>query len=163
MKCEYCENEIPQKETTCPYCGAAINSTQQSFQELKKTATLLSEDLTEKLKENERKKEQIEHQHDVEKKISSINKNNTDFSPRDRIIFILLGIILGPIGIQFLYIGRIYLFAIVFLSFLLVPIFKHDLLNWLYVLIYLSSIITTFIIKTDGDQRPMPWLKIKLK
>lgn len=168
MKCEYCENEISNGVTTCPYCGAVVSTTLQSSLAPDLTNFQNSEQLIQAQRKEyiKREKELLQQQLELEKekaKLEQLRKNNAEsmeLSPCSRILFLLLGITLGLFGIQFLYARRFISFAIVLLCAILAAKFSSSSVAILGAVGMIISFFASFIVDTDGKKRKMPWLRL---
>lgn len=164
MKCEYCENELPGGVTSCPFCGAAIAAAasendsatgMNSFQDSGQPQVQTEEEFR-----NDREILQLKSELEQEKrKLAQLQQNSiseTEISPCKRIVFVLLGIAFGILGVQFLYARRFISFGVFLSCFVLFMIIFHDLAA-IEVFVALASFLASFIVSTDGHHRKMRW------
>lgn len=83
MKCEYCDNEVPQGSTRCPSCGAAVKA---------EAATPAAPAV------------QSSGQPFVAPVVNVVNMQ-PQLPPKSRTAYVLLGIFLGTLGIHNFYAG----------------------------------------------------------
>jgi len=149
MKCEYCDNLIPQGASSCPSCGAPISIPDKQ---------LSPEQLNQMQKQEalNREKELIQQQMELEK-LRQEREEEANKSPCKKSIFVLLGLFFGFLGIQFLYARRFCLFAFVLACFVISMIYRNS--DWapFEVFIILASFIASILIGTDGEGRKMKW------
>ena len=131
MKCEYCDNEVTCDTATCPYCGAVL-------------ALLVQKDNV----------SSVNGQVHITNEIGSTSPEK---SASKRIVFMLLGVLLGFWGIHFLYAHRFLAFAVVLGCFVLSVIFSDSTFAPFEGFVILASFIASFVVKTDGNKREMPW------
>ena len=101
MKCEYCDNPVPDGVTRCPSCGAMVRATEQLPGIVQEQPSPQSCTTT-------------QHPQVVEAK--------------SRVTYVILGIFLGVLGIHNFYAGRTYcglaqLLTTLLLGWLVIPIF----------------------------------------
>lgn len=149
MKCEYCDNLIPQGASSCPSCGAPISIPDKQ---------LSPEQLCQMQKQDalNREKELIQQQMELEK-LRQQQEEEANKSPCKKSIFVLLGLFFGFLGIQFLYARRFCLFAFVLACFVISMIYSNS--DWApgEVFVILGSFIASILIGTDGEGRKMKW------
>ena len=149
MKCEYCDNLIPQGASSCPSCGAPISIPDKQ---------LSPEQLCQIQKQDalNREKELIQQQMELEK-LRQQQEEEANKSPCKKSIFVLLGLFFGFLGIQFLYARRFCLFAFVLACFVISMIYSNS--DWApgEVFVILGSFIASILIGTDGEGRKMKW------
>ena len=76
-----------------------------------------------------------------------------------RLVFLLLGLFGGFLGIQFLYARRFFSFAFVMACFILfVYFYDTAAIVLLELIVGLVSVVVSFGVSTDGDRLRMPWL-----
>ena len=149
MRCEYCDNLIPERASSCPSCGAPIPSPEK-----RRSPEQLSQ--MQKQDALNREKELIQQQMELEK-LRQEREEEANKSPCKKSIFVLLGLFFGFLGIQFLYAMRYCLFAFVLACFILSMIFNQS--DWapFEVFVILASFIASILIGTDGEGRKMKW------
>ena len=150
MKCEYCDNLIPDGASSCPFCGAPISMPEKP---------LSPEQLCQMQKQDamNREKELIRQQMELEK-LRRTRDEEANKSPCKKSIFVLLGLFFGFLGIQFLYARRFCLFAFVLACFIISMIYNKS--DWApcELFVILASFIASLLIGTDGAGRKMKWL-----
>lgn len=147
MKCEYCENELPDAVSRCPFCGSPVAATASVCNMPVSTGNLQN---AEPLRQT--------HRDRVLKTDEGIvwpPREPELNSPHKRWFFLLLGILLGIWGIQFLYVGRFILFAITIACFV-ISLISPDYAPIVGVSI-IASLVASFVIRTDGKNRKMKW------
>lgn len=123
MKCEYCDNPVPNGVARCPSCGAVV-----SFQ----PEGGVSGSFVSPTQANAAV-------------VESAQSRPENFS-RNRIVYILLGVFFGILGIHNFYAGRTYrglwqLLITLFTGWFVLPL----LAVWVW------SIVDICVISTDGD------------
>ena len=101
---------------------------------------LLKQQLAEEKKEVEQLKKQKE--------------DETTISSRKRIVFLVLGVIFGFLGLHFLYVHRFILFAVTLGLFISAIVFNSSNLA---AYLWLAAIISAFIFSKDGNRKKMRW------
>lgn len=146
MKCEYCDNLIPKGASSCPSCGAPVSIPEKQ---------LSPEQLNQMQKQDalNREKELIQHQMELEK-LRQEREEEANVSPCKRSIFVLLGLIFGFLGIQFLYARRYCLFAFVLACFILSMIYNDYTIEGVILLVSYSAAI---FVNIDGNGKKMKW------
>lgn len=119
MKCEYCDNEIPVGVSRCPSCGAIVRVIDQS---------------------------PINSQRQLTGQVYAAPQPPQSAEPKSRVVYVILGIFLGVLGIHNFYAGRTYcglaqLLTTLLLGWLLIPVFG----------IWIWTIVEICTIKCDGD------------
>lgn len=119
MKCEYCDNPVPNGVTRCPSCGATVR---------------VVEPLPGIVQEQPSPQSYTTQQHPQGAETKS------------RVIYVILGIFLGVLGIHNFYAGRTYcglaqLLTTLLLGWLVIPI----------VGIWIWTIVEICTVKCDGD------------
>ena len=119
MKCEYCDNPVPNGVTRCPSCGATVS---------------VAEPLPAILP----------GQSAVQSYTASPRPQTAE--PKSRVVYVILGIFLGVLGIHNFYAGRTYsglaqLLTTLLLGWLVIPVFG----------IWIWTIVEICTIKCDGD------------
>ena len=119
MKCEYCDNPIPNGVTRCPSCGATVR---------------VIEPLPGIVQEQPSPQSYTAQQHPQGAETKS------------RVIYVILGIFLGVLGIHNFYAGRTYrglgqLLTTIFVGWMMLPLFA----------VWVWSIVDICAITTDGE------------
>ena len=119
MKCEYCDNEIPHGVSRCPSCGASVRVIEESA-------------ISSSLQPTRQAYTESHHSQAGEQK--------------NRVVYVILGIFLGVLGIHNFYAGRTYcglaqLLTTLLLGWLILPVFG----------IWIWTIVEICTIKCDGD------------
>lgn len=119
MKCEYCDNEVPYGVSRCPSCGATVMAIEGSVISL--SPPLTSKD-------------------------SLASRQPHDEEQKSRVVYVILGIFLGVLGIHNFYAGRTYcglaqLLTTLLLGWLILPVLG----------IWIWTIVEICTIKCDGD------------
>ena len=123
MKCEYCDNPIPNGVTRCPSCGATVN-----FQAYCEVPT--------------RPVSPVSAQASGMAFVQPRSENES----RSRTVYILLGVFFGILGIHNFYAGRTYRGLGQLLTTIIVGWFVLPLL-----VVWIWSIVDICAISTDGD------------
>ena len=123
MKCEYCDNSVPNGATRCPSCGAAVGFWAAE-------------------------KELASSTHPVQSSmpIGALMASPSTTPPRSRVAYILIGVFFGTLGVHNFYVGRIYrglgqLLTTLLAGWLVLPL----LAVWIW------SIVDICVISADGD------------
>ncbi len=141
MKCEYCENTITEEMSKCPCCGAPIafpNNTNR---------------------EQQRDSSEKNHKDIAPLQLGAEEVNEEVISPYKRIYFLLLGVVFGFFGIQFLYVKRYASFAIICTCAFITMIFAESTpaIGGLGSIVVFVSFLSSFFVGTDGKKRKMNW------
>ena len=156
MKCNYCDNDMPDGVSSCPFCGAALSiqtehlSPEQLRQIQKQEALKLEQELLRHQLELEKENAELE-------KLRIMQEEEANKSPCKKSIFVLLGLFFGFLGIQFLYARRFCLFAFVLACFVISMIYRNSDLAPCELFVILASFIASILISTDGQGRKMKW------
>lgn len=128
MKCEYCDNPVPNGATRCPSCGAAVELNDQAG----RAARQMSEQTR-----------SVNH--------PSVNSFSIDpylyVEKKSRIIYVVLAIVFGELGVHNFYAGYIGRGV----AQLLITILSFGLLFWFS---WLWAIIEICIVRRDGRSIP---------
>lgn len=124
MKCEYCDNPIPNGVQRCPSCGAAV-CLQQSIESAKPT---------------------VEIETPISRTTTSNDNVKVVVEPKSRMVYVLLGIFLGSFGVHNFYAGRSnravgQLLTTLLAGWLVIPIFA----------VWIWCVVDICAITTDGD------------
>lgn len=90
MKCEYCDNSVPENTSRCPSCGAIV----QSWSPQKETNETVNT-------------EPLVRQTIVTSSSSQITDPYFYVSKKSRVVYIVLAILLGEIGVHNFYAGYV--------------------------------------------------------
>ena len=121
MKCEYCDNEVPQGTVRCPSCGASVAMCGM--------ATISETPIAA-----------------VQRVVDKEEERSYNLIHKSRFVYVLLGIFLGVLGIHNFYVGRInravgQLLTTVLAGWLFLPL----------VAVLIWVLVDVCAITTDGD------------
>ena len=131
MKCEYCDNPVPNDVTRCPSCGAAI-----SMSDIRAVSVAQAQETFPSA---------------FGQKVSSYTGVYTGAEPeelKNRWVYILLGIFLGEFGIHNFYAGYIGRGVVK----LLITILSFGLLFWIS---WIWALVEICTVRIDSRGRPL--------